>query len=188
MPKNKNDVRFVRAENRLMGAFYALVKKRRGTIGIKSGEVSKNAGLAASTLYRHHRSLAKMVIYNEHKTIGQYRRLLARLEKHGASLKDLAASTLEFLEKHREFFEVVAKIEYVGAFEDMGEALWKVASKSGSDYGPAMKEIKQVYSYEVAAILMRWTKQGMPKTERNNCAGDLAKLSKNAARRLNFLV
>lgn len=187
MVKNKDDVRYVRSEKKLMSAFLKVAKKTRA-MNVRPGQVTKEAGLAGSTLYRHHKTLWRLVDYNERRVLGEYGKILRRVEGSGGNLQDIMTMTLDFTLKKQELFEVMEEMEYAGIFRRMGRKLWHVVSRGGNNYGKVMREIEETYSYEVAAVLVRWVRGGFLEEERENCVSDLVKLSQNPAKRLNFLV
>ncbi len=103
-------------------------------------------------------------------------------------MQDIAVATLTFVERNKELFEVMMELEYVGVFERMGEIIWDFVENKGNDYGVATVKIKNVYSYEVAAVLMAWVRCGFMEAKKTDYTNDLLRLSKNVSKRLNFLV
>lgn len=171
-------------EKKIQTAFLALLRQK-GSLGLKPGNISRKAGLAKSTFYRHHSDIRSLAIWIELQTGREYAALLRRVKKRGGNLKDLIIVTLDFVQKHEDLFFTATKNGYMGPFRRIGREMWKYARQEGNSYEKAMKKIAEVYEYEVAAVIARWLKREETRVEAER---DLIKLSKGGARRLNFMV
>lgn len=185
MVKNKNDARYLRSERKLLDSFLCQIRKVR--LSIRIGDVSREAGLAASTFYRHHKNLKIMMRRTERKMMKKYRQQLERIHENNGRVGDLVECTVQFIMRQKDVFITAADIEYIGVYRKIAEHLWDYVSLDGNNYGEeAMEKIRQVYCFEVCGILMRW----MEKHERdmNECIRDVTLLSRKSAQRLSFMV
>ena len=150
MGKQFQNYRFRKTEEAIIDAFFA--SKDIPTTGV----LARRAGVSRSTLFRHHKTVYKVVPNYERRMYNKYTKMLRQIFRNG-EMKEIYLKILVFIVANKRFFKLILAYKDSVIFEKM---IWRLESKICSEYCLPRKTklIFGIYVKEIAGVLEEWGK------------------------------
>ena len=119
-------------------------------------KMAERAGIARSTVYKHHRTVWNIASDYENYILAKYKTVIGRPDKlKYAKLKNLYRGTLVFILQNRQIFKVFIKSGRRDVFEKM-IFLLKLKIESASGLPKNSGRVFKIYTSEVVTLLVEW--------------------------------
>jgi AcrR family transcriptional regulator len=179
--KRLNNRRFYRTEEAILRAFF-------GDEYLSAREVARRAGIARTTFYHHHQSVAKIVADYQKYIINKYKRLVKKmLSAQKTPVRIMYERTLLFIVQHKRIFKILLMKRELSVLKYM-------ISKMQLRLVEAMRLPKNsariflVYEGEVVSLIDAWCRNGMKEDEINQLLDEIMFLTETARVRLKVLL
>ncbi len=178
--KRLADKRFRRTEEAILQAFFAL----RGDVGMI--RIAKNAGVARSTVYIHHRATREIIPDYEKYILKKYQKVVQRmLTAKNSRFEAILMRTLIFMVINKQIFRIVLR----GRSNAIGKMIDKLEIKTVNVMGVSknQRHIFKIYRSEVIVLIEEWCERGFNGDEMNKLVENIVYLTKTAKMRLGVL-
>ena len=144
----------------------------------------KKARIARSTLYRHHKTVLKILPDYERGVLIKYGNVVRRLiRRKNIQIRTICLRTLIFIMAEQELFKILLKYEGGIIIEKM---ILKLRSKlkAACHLPPNSDKILRVYAKEVAGIIEEWSDSGFKEDKINETLNKILYLTETMKQRL----
>ncbi len=175
--KKLADKRFKRTEEKILRLFF------EDDCCFEMKALAKEASVARSTIYRHHRTMRNIIVDYEKYVLSQYRRMIRKCADN--SIRIIYLKTIYFIIGNKNIFKLLMKYSDERIFCKM------IMNKRISRTMGLPKNahiLYMVYVSEVARLLYEWGRRGFSEEEIERLLAEILYLTKTARSRLGILL
>ncbi|MBR1802241.1 TetR/AcrR family transcriptional regulator [Candidatus Saccharibacteria bacterium] len=182
MRRSKSNSTYFGTEQRLLHAA-AKVLKEKHALGVKTREISREAGLANSSFYIHYKSLSDLIDKNEAKILDAIDHVIDREQKVGSSTETILRNILFVLRKHQDVLDIVIGSENLSLPLKAMAKLRPLITRSWNSYGEKADDaIYRLVEFQFMAEVSIWKSEDFSIDTLSKHASHLAFFSANAPR------
>lgn len=176
--KKMKNRKFRKVEEAILGFFCA----KGFVFGLD--KAVKEIGIARSTFYHHHRTMADVLPDYRRYILRKYNKMINRImHNKNARVKIVYLNIIIFIVQHRDAFELLLRDENVIILNVMIDMISeKMMRRMGLTQ--RMRKIYSVYNGEVTRILYEWIETGADIDESGRLLSDIIYLTQTAKQRL----
>lgn len=178
--KRMSNRKFRRNEEKILRAF---CQRNNCT---SAEDISKRAGVARATFYRHHKTVGAVVFDYKRYILRKYGRMIRGLDKKSVSMRTMWLRTMYFMMSQRWVFEMLMKSEGRGMLIDMVVKM-KPKIRRYARLTKNHERMLNVYIGEVVELMYDWSNNGMKEEEAERLARDIVYLADTMKTRLKKL-
>ena len=178
--KKLSDKRFKRTEKAILGAFFD-----SDSLNVKT--IAKNAGVARSTMYFHHKTVRDIVSDYEKYLLKKYvRKIHKTLMQKNIKIETILMQTMIFMMMNRYYFGIVLRGNSRTLLEKMIDVIdLRIMHEMG--ISKRKRRIFTIYKSEVVVILEEWGRRGFRHDEVTRVVNDMIYLLRTARIRLGIV-
>ena len=149
-----------------------------------TGVLVRRARISRSTLYRHHRTVPRIIPNYEKEVLIRYGNLVRRLVRQkNTQVRTICLRTLIFMMKERRVFGILLKYDGGMIIERMILKL-KSKLKTSCCLPKNPEKMLRVYAKEVTGVIEEWGKRGFEEDELEAVLNKILYLTKTMKKRL----
>lgn len=175
--KRLKNRRFMKTEEAILRVFF----EEDNYVSLE--QMAKKAGVARSTIYRHHGAVREIVPDYEKYIMARYRRMVRRMIRRRVPLRQIYFQVLLFILANRQIFMLLLRngdfAVLLGMIDELRERIGKTARlTSGSD------KIFKIYKGEVVFLVKEWVESGFNSEEMSRLLDNIMYLTETMKVRL----
>ena len=183
--KNRNDVRFLKVQEKLEHALAKFLRKNY-VARLCVPDLSREAKVWDSTFYDHYDNLDDAITQFSHKYDSNIKDLRHEVSRQNCSLEIAYAKILHFIYKNRDYYRTSFRCQNPTPIFSIITIFRPIIMKGWSNFNLDLLEFCfRILTAEVYAVIGFWgTKEKFNKDRISYYANYLARLSQNSAKRL----
>ena len=179
----RRTITFQNTEEKMLKTLRKILEKEPDTMFIGRRNFCRRAGIASTTLYRHHASVEDMFRRHKEQNLEKFRAILRRSRSALSSPGEAYYCTLNFIQKNSDFFAIIFLKNDSDFIYKMFDALRSEIYKT-VNFPQGSEKTFRMFVAEVYTLLEDWQKTEFSDDKLKEVKHDIDFLAKTARKRL----